>query len=89
MGTAPQGRPHFFMLYSTVSQDSRSESSMLTLSEAKKDGRLEEFIAEQESKGYGPIDAVEFEDTAATVIKTLPQDDQTSDSPRRDGSREK
>ena len=62
---------------------------MLNLSKAKKSGRLEEFIAQEEARGVGPISAAEFDETAAKVIKTPPQDDQTSGSLPRDGSRGK
>lgn len=62
---------------------------MLTLSEAIESGRLQEFIAQEESRGAGPISEAEFDEAASTVIKTPPQSDQTSDSPRRDGSRGK
>lgn len=62
---------------------------MLTLSDAKRTGRLDEFIKQQERLKVGPIDRAEFDDTASTVIKTPPQSDQTSGSPHRGGSREK
>lgn len=62
---------------------------MLNLSEAIRTGKLSEFIQQEQDRGIGPINAAEFEETAATVIKTPPQDDQTSGSPHRDGSREK
>ncbi len=62
---------------------------MFSLSKAQKSGRLEEFIAQEEARGVGPISAEDFDEIAATVIKTPPQDDQTSDSLPRDGSREK
>lgn len=62
---------------------------MLTLAEAQKAGRLEEFIAQEEARDVGPISEAEFNDTASAVIKTPQSDDQTSGSPRRDGSRGK
>lgn len=62
---------------------------MLSLSRAQKTRRLEEFIAQEEVRGVGPISAEEFDETAATVIKTPPQDDQTLGSLPRDGSRGK
>ncbi len=61
----------------------------LTLIEALETGRLDEFIAQVEADGVGPISRAKFEDTASKVIKTPQSDDQTSGSPRRDGSREK
>ena len=62
---------------------------MLTLSEAMKTGRLEEFIAQEEVRGVKPISEAEFDESASTVIKTPPQSDQTSGLPHPDDSREK
>ena len=42
---------------------------MLTLSEAKKTGRLQEFIAQKQAAGVGPISEAKFDETASTVIK--------------------
>lgn len=61
----------------------------LTLSDALVQGRLRDFIAQAEAEGVGPITEAEFDDTALTVIKTPLSVDQTSGSPRRDGSRGK
>lgn len=61
----------------------------LTLQKALDEGRLEDFIAQAEAEGIGPISEAEFNDTASKVIKTPLLGDQTSSSPRRDGSREK
>ena len=61
----------------------------LTLSDALSQGRLNEFIAQAEAEGVGPISEAEFDGTASKIIKTPLSDDQTSGSPRRDGSREK
>lgn len=62
---------------------------MLSLMQALNEDRLKEFIAQEEGRNVGPISAAEFDVTAAAVIRTPPQDDQTSGSPRRDGSRGK
>ena len=62
---------------------------MISLSEALKEKRLDDFIAQQEARGVGPISEVEFDLTASTVIKTPLSDDQTSGSLPRDGSTEK
>ena len=51
---------------------------MLTLSEAQKSDRLEEFIAEQEAAGIGPIEIDAFEALAAALIKAQPPKDRTS-----------
>lgn len=61
----------------------------LSLTKAIKAGDLEEFIAQEEARGVGPISEAEFDETASQVIKTPPQSDQTSGSLPRDGSREK
>lgn len=61
----------------------------LSLAEAIREDRLQEFIAQSEEAGIGPISAAEFDETAATVIKTPLPNDQTSGSPRRGGSPEK
>lgn len=57
--------------------ESVKESSMLTLSEAQKSGRLEEFIAEQEAAGVGPIELGAFRSLAAALIKAPLSEDQT------------
>lgn len=51
----------------------------LTLASAIAEDRLDEFIAQAEAAGIGSINKAEFDQTAATVIKTPPQPDQTSD----------
>lgn len=66
-----------------------SESKPLSLSKAMESGRLQEFIAQEEARGVGPISEAEFDAAASAVIRTPQQDDQTSGSPRRDGSRGK
>lgn len=53
---------------------------MLSLSEAKKSDRLEEFIAEQEAAGVGPIEIDKFKALAAALIKAPPPKDRTSRS---------
>jgi len=61
----------------------------LTLSDALSQGRLDDFIAQTEADGVGPISEAEFNDTASAVIKTPLSDGQTSGSLRRDDSGEK
>ena len=61
----------------------------LTLTQALAEGRLSEFIEKAEANAVGPIGEAEFDETASTVIKTQPQSDQTSGSPRPGGSPEK
>lgn len=50
---------------------------MLTLSEAQKSGRLEEFIAQQKAEGIGPIDRSEFDALLSKVIKAQRPKDRT------------
>ncbi len=53
---------------------------MLTLAEALKTGRLQEFIAQEETRGVGPIDRAEF-DALLGKAATAPQSkDRTSRS---------
>jgi hypothetical protein len=54
--------------------------SMLTLSDAIKSGRLQAFIAEQESAGIGPIDRAEFDGAVGRIIKAPRPKDRTSHS---------
>ena len=42
---------------------------MLTLSEAVKSGRLQDFIAQEEARGVGPIDHSEFDALTAALVK--------------------
>lgn len=58
----------------------------LSLSYARKSGRLEDFIAQEEARGVGPINEAEFDETASKVIKTQQSEDQTSHSLPDDGS---
>jgi hypothetical protein len=53
---------------------------MLTLAEAIKDGRLDEFIAQQEGAGLGPIDRAEFDGAVSKIIKAQQPEDRTSHS---------
>ncbi len=53
---------------------------MMTLAEAVKTGRLQEFIAEQEAAAVGPIDRAEFDGAVAKIIKATRLEDQTSRS---------
>ncbi len=45
---------------------------MLTLAEAIKDGRLQDFIVQEEARGVGPVDHAAFDALAATLV-TAPQ----------------
>jgi hypothetical protein len=54
---------------------------MLTLSEAVKTGRLQDFIAQEEARGVGSIDRAEFDRLLVKAIKSPQSKDQTSRSP--------
>jgi hypothetical protein len=53
---------------------------MMTLAEAVKTGRLQEFIAEQEAAAIGPIDRSKFDALSTALIKAPPPKDRTSRS---------
>jgi hypothetical protein len=59
---------------------------MLTLSEAVKTARLQEFIAQEEARGIGPASRAEFEALTEALIKAPQSKDQTSRSPSGNGS---
>jgi hypothetical protein len=59
---------------------------MLTLSEAVKSGKLQEFIEQEEARGVGPIDRAAFDALAAALVKAPQSEDQTSRSASGDGS---
>jgi hypothetical protein len=61
---------------------------MLSLSEAVKMGRLDEFIAQEEARGIGPIDRADFDATLAKLVKAPRSKNQTSRSASHDGSSE-
>lgn len=71
------------------SQDSLRESNVLTLTEAKKTGKIQDFIAQQERLSLGSTDQSKFDTLAEKLIKTPQSTDQTSGSLRRGGSAEK
>jgi hypothetical protein len=51
---------------------------MLTLSEAMKTRRLQEFIAQEEARGVGPVDRAELDRALAKMVKAPRSEDQTS-----------
>jgi len=59
---------------------------MITLADALRENRLEEFIRQQEEAGIGPVDERLFLKAARRVIKHEPRSDRTSRSASRDGS---
>ena len=58
----------------------------LTLSSAIKAGRLREFVAQEESRGVGPIDRDDFFRVSAALIKAPQPENRTSRSASGDGS---
>ena len=59
---------------------------MITLAQALKENRLDDFIREQEKAGVGPVSEAAFDRAASKVIKHETRSDQTSRSPSGDGS---
>lgn len=59
---------------------------MLTLAEAVKSGRLQDFIAQEEARGGAPVDRAAFDALAEKLIKAPQLEDQTSRSASGDGS---
>jgi hypothetical protein len=59
---------------------------VLSLAEAQKTGRLEEFVAQEEARGIGPIDRAAFDAAVAAVVKAPRSENRTSRSASRDGS---
>jgi hypothetical protein len=60
--------------------------SRLTLFEAVRENHLQEFIAQEESRGVGPIDRETFDALAAALVKAPQSKDQTSHSSSGDDS---
>jgi hypothetical protein len=58
----------------------------LSLREAIRANRLEEFIVQEEARGIGPINRADLDRALAKVIKAPLSKDQTSRSPLPDGS---
>ena len=62
---------------------------MLTLNEAVKSGRLQDFIAQEEARGIGPIDRADLDRAIATLIKAPQSEGQTLHSLSPDDLTEK
>jgi hypothetical protein len=63
---------------------------LITLTQAIKDGRLREFIAQEEARGVGPADSKEVADAIHHLATTpLKSKGRTSRSPSHGGSTEK
>jgi hypothetical protein len=50
---------------------------MITLNEATKTGKIDDFISQEEARGVGPVDRAEFDGAVANVIKERRSVDQT------------
>lgn len=59
---------------------------MLTLSDALKEDRLDEFVAQEEARGVGPVERRELEDKVAALLRTTQSEDRTPRSASSDGS---
>lgn len=68
------------------SMESRKVHERLSLAEAQRLGRLDEFIAQEEARGIGPIERADFDAALAKVVKEPRSKSRTSRSASRDGS---
>lgn len=59
---------------------------MVTLRRAIRENRLDDFIAQEEARGVGPINEAELNDAIKVTIKPQQSEDQTSRSHGRGGS---
>ena len=62
------------------------KNNSLTLSAAVKAGRLEEFAAQEEKRGVGPVDRNAFDALTATLVKAPQSEGRTSRSSSGGGS---
>lgn len=58
----------------------------ISLAQARREGRLPEFIAQEEARGVGPADREEVDRALAKVIRSPRSGGRTSRSPSRGGS---
>lgn len=59
---------------------------MLSLTEALETGRLDEFVAQEEARGLGPVNRTDFAADVAALVRAPQSGDQTSRSACDDGS---
>lgn len=59
---------------------------MLTLVNALREGRLDEFIAQEEARGVGPADKANLDHALEALIRQPQSEDRTSRSASPDGS---
>jgi hypothetical protein len=62
---------------------------MLSLKDAMKNGKLADFIRQEEERGVLAIDKSDFDAVLSNIVKPKQSKGQTSHSPSRDGSRGK
>lgn len=65
------------------------DKRIISLRDARRQGRLKDFIAQEEKRGIGPTNRNEFDRAVAELAKQRQSEDQTSRSSSRDGSSEK
>jgi hypothetical protein len=58
----------------------------LSLTAALQKGKLDDFIAQEEARGVGPIDRAEFDSSAAALVKAPQSKGRTSRSSSGDDS---
>lgn len=58
----------------------------IDLHTANREGRLQEFIAQEEARGVGPIERAKFDALLSSSVKSQRSKDQTSRSSFDDGS---
>jgi hypothetical protein len=59
----------------------------LSLREALAHGKIQDFIAQEEARGVGPVDSDELDRALAAAARPTRSEDRTSRSSSRDGSR--
>lgn len=62
---------------------------MLTLTEALKSGRLDDFVKQEEARGIGPVSRRKLRETIRKLAKQQLPEGRTSHSSSDDGSTEK
>jgi hypothetical protein len=63
-----------------------SQGDVLTLSEALRTGRIDDFVAQEEARGVGPADVARLDALLRAASKSQRSKDRTSRSPSGDDS---
>jgi len=79
--------PEVLMIGDTM-ESRKAHHERLSLAEAQRLGRLDEFVAQEEARGIGPIDRADFDATLAKLVKAPLSKNRTSRSASHDGSSE-